>query len=63
MCGELHAAPSAPQFFLFRFHPHYLARENLLGEGARAEWHAIDICPKPSNPPNPHVEDLQGECH
>jgi len=42
--------------------PDTLARENPPGEGAGAEWHAIDIRPKPSNPPNPHVEDLQGEC-
>src|SRR5260221_6972867 len=60
--SELHAAPSAPQFFLFRFHPHYLAHENPPGEGAGTEWHTIDIRPKPSKPPNPHVEDLQGEC-
>src|SRR5712691_11269170 len=35
--SELHAAPSAPQFFLFRFHPHYLtpSRARICWERAR----------------------------
>jgi len=64
--SELHAAPSAPQFFPFSFSlslPDTLVRENALGEGAGSEWRTIDIRSKPLKPPDLHVKDLQGEYH